>query len=364
MKKTIAFTLTFILLCGLVLVGCSGKKIDMEKCVNVTTTGQNGHAKAKASVDLAMLEAQYMGENGDFESAMKIANFETSLSVTVTPNENLSNGDKVTVKIGYSKEAAKKAKVSVKNETFTFTVEGLSDGEPYDAFANISLVYKGVSPQLQVEIQNKASDNFGKSLRYTAEPTETIAKGDNITITVDASRVPADSMFYVTEERKTFIADNVPSYLMANEIDDGKKGILEGLAYDAFKDDWTSFFGGVIEPEVRKSVPEILAYDVEIAPPAPERMMLATAKSVDEYTYNIVFVIFRLTITGGDAGGITDVWIPFGLSNVALTEANVLKQELDGYRENVCAGAYLDIESAQAAVENYSANAYTLQAIG
>lgn len=132
--------------------------IDITSNLEVSFNGQNG-------------KGYIVVENNDIEYDQNDSNmyyFVNGLTYSYSPKSGkLSNGDEVTVSVGYSKEDVKKLKLDIKNDTKKFKVEGLI--ERYD---NASKVDKKIANELKKEAEEKAN-NIGSYLTdFTEIKTE------------------------------------------------------------------------------------------------------------------------------------------------------------------------------------------------
>lgn len=123
---------------GYLLFGNSGgDEVDLESLVYTPSAyGYDGHGEMDMEmyIDEEKMNA-YLGtiKNDERRSAVK----GVLLTVLYYPDncEKLSNGDEITITAEYDKEMAKDIELKVINDTFTYTVEGLEEGEDiaYDA---------------------------------------------------------------------------------------------------------------------------------------------------------------------------------------------------------------------------------------
>ena len=127
MKKVIVSILV-LAACLSLLTGC-GKKtagIDLTEYMNALYSGTEVTGKARGDFDfIGFEEAVRDGVKSDEFNLKQLVRFETSMVITVSPNKNLKNGDKVTITASYDKELAKNAGIRIKENSKTFIVEGL-----------------------------------------------------------------------------------------------------------------------------------------------------------------------------------------------------------------------------------------------
>lgn len=115
MKKIIFIFIIFA------LVGCTNKtKIDMDVTynINVEFMGINGEGRVLEPIDKSHII--YDKDNVD------IASFIDNIEYIISPNENLYNGEKITVTTIYDNEMAEKLNLNVINSISEVEVDGLS----------------------------------------------------------------------------------------------------------------------------------------------------------------------------------------------------------------------------------------------
>ena len=123
MKKLIALSLILVMaLC--LLSGCGKSAVDLTDYVNVRFSGSDGKGRARCDLDYSALETALAGSSKD-AGLGSLLRLESSLHVTVTPDKNLSNGDKVTVTVSFDSDAAKGTGWKLKGGSKSFTVKGL-----------------------------------------------------------------------------------------------------------------------------------------------------------------------------------------------------------------------------------------------
>lgn len=187
---------------GLVLslTGCS-KTVDFLQYADVTFDGLNGQATATVNVDYNKIGTDVFGK-GKSQTDMDEARTETAMmgevNYEVTPSENLSNGDTVTLSVEVSDYFQKENKVTAKAASKEITVSGLKEPEMVDPFddsifttifsehaeeGKVSFEIIGTIPELRLNLINDAPkdsplkklqyyvDDFGKYVEYHEDDT-------------------------------------------------------------------------------------------------------------------------------------------------------------------------------------------------
>ena len=178
---------------GLVLslTGCS-KTVDFLQYADVTFDGLNGQATATVNVDYNKIGTDVF-DKGKTQTDMDEARTETAMmgevNYEVTPSENLSNGDTVTLSVEISDYFQKEYKVTAKAASKEITVSGLQEPEMVDPFddsifttifsenpeeGKVSFEIIGTIPELRLNLINDApEDSPLKNLQYYVDDFDT-----------------------------------------------------------------------------------------------------------------------------------------------------------------------------------------------
>lgn len=187
---------------GLVLslTSCS-KTVDFLQYADVTFDGINGQATATVNVDYSKIGTDVF-DKGKSQTDMDEARTEAAMmgevNYEVTPSENLSNGDTVTLSVEISDYFQKEYKVTAKAASKEITVSGLQEPEMVDPFddsifttifsehaeeGKVSFEIIGTIPELRLNLINDAPkdsplkklqyyvDDFGKYVEYHEDDT-------------------------------------------------------------------------------------------------------------------------------------------------------------------------------------------------
>lgn len=185
---------------ALSLTGCS-KTVDFLQYADVTFDGINGQATATVNVDYSKIGTDVF-DKGKSQTDMDEARTEAAMmgevNYEVTPSENLSNGDTVTLSVEISDYFQKEYKVTAKAASKEITVSGLQEPEMIDPFddsifttifsehaeeGKVSFEIIGTIPELRLNLINDAPkdsplkklqyyvDDFGKYVEYHEDDT-------------------------------------------------------------------------------------------------------------------------------------------------------------------------------------------------
>lgn len=172
-----------------------------------------------------------------------------SFDIEISPAEELSNGDTVTLTWNADEDDIAMVEAlfgcKVRYEDTEYTVEGLEEIETFDPFDGMEINYGGMSPDGYVDSIQPGNDDACSKLSYSVEPREDLANGDTITITVASSEY-----YYSDNWQKDFAEEygKVPGQLTkeitveglssyassASEIPDDVMEQMQSQAEDAF----------------------------------------------------------------------------------------------------------------------------------
>lgn len=189
------------------LTGCGTKKIDVMESLTLSYDGVNGYGTAD-------LKNAYGWEADAFEAAniKGIESFadlgnaftiESAVSYNISPNQNLSNGDEVTVTALINNEAVEEYKIEFEGEEKKFIVEGLPEVQTVDLFENIDILYTGIAPNVNASIGD-GNTVYYVMTHYSLDKTNGLDVGDIITVTAQYSKEELLKSGYIAESIPAF----------------------------------------------------------------------------------------------------------------------------------------------------------------
>lgn len=222
-KLFISAFAALLLMCICALSGCSGSAvIDLKDYVSVNFSGFNGSGTARVDIDCdAMLP---LIKGGDEFTAKSIADNFTAAKVE--NNGKLSNGDIIKVKVTYSEQMMKNAKINVKNTELSFPVSGLKEKEKLDVFANVSFEVGGTSPECTITVKyNGAKENSvfelktesGEILKqnYSGGFEGQFKNGDKVTVKIaDQTLEKLLAEYNITETSREYTVQSDSAYIL------------------------------------------------------------------------------------------------------------------------------------------------------
>lgn len=212
--KTIFITLLVLLTCSLMLVGC-GRKANALDYVDITFSGSNGNGRAELSMrTLELIESVIGGEPEPNESYSSWLSqyilYDEGITFSCTPEQNLSNGDTVTVSVTVSDAAAK----TIKGGEKKFTVSGLPEMQTVDFFRDIAIRYEGIGGQARAILERETDEEALTHCDFQVEPAYGIQNGDTVTVTIaNEAYLEQEYLCRPAETSKTFSVSGLDEYL-------------------------------------------------------------------------------------------------------------------------------------------------------
>lgn len=251
-KKPLLFLGIGIVVVMVLLVTLLGgkKTLNMKDYVSVNFSGLDEKGRAVLVVDYDKMAQDLPQKKGsakkDSLTAMlgdwatglgQRALIESAVRCSLDNTNDLSNGDKVKVEIQVDQDQCKYLGIKVKDKPLTFKVEGLTEVEPFDAFADISVVFDGVSPAATAKIVNNSTDEACMSYDYSLDQSSGLANGDTVTVSIEeysiddvgerTGKVPA-------EMEKQFTVEGVAQYAsQLSQLSDTALAAMQKEASDA-----------------------------------------------------------------------------------------------------------------------------------
>lgn len=219
------------LIIGIILIVCAifvttqiRKKVNINDYVSVSFNGYSGAGVATYKLDYegfykAILKAQGKSSDGlsDGNSAVNDISrvINSGISFTFDNTKNLKNGDKTTLKINCKEDAGKELGVHFVSENLKHTVKKLKEPKKINPFDDLSISFKGTSPDGYIDVEQKSKNSYLKGLSYKYSKNSEIKNGDKITITINANAQSALQNGYIfTQKSKDFTCEKLDEYLI------------------------------------------------------------------------------------------------------------------------------------------------------
>ena len=199
--------------------------------VVVEVNGVDSRGRAEAYLDEESLY-NALADNEDYETAkLKYGEFVDTINISVSKNEELSNGDVITIRTDYDETVAEKLGITVDYSERSITVSGLKKGEELDLFSDVKIITGGTSPYVYATYINESENEYLASLEYKIDKTSDLSIGDEITITclIDETAAADNGYYYDVSEMKYTIAQADKYIDSPDEID---MSAIEALTKD------------------------------------------------------------------------------------------------------------------------------------
>ncbi|MBQ7934270.1 MAG: zinc ribbon domain-containing protein [Lachnospiraceae bacterium] len=285
------------------------KKLDMKDYVTVNFNGFNSVGTASYDFDRVGLHLDAVNLTSPTSSEIDILNnLLNDISIRLSVNEDLSNGDQVEVTISHNADRLKKIGLKLTNTEFKVKVKDLEKLTKIDAFEEVELQTNGIAPRMNVYVDNV--NISGLSLYYTVEPGSGLDIGDKVTVTVGNDEKSLLRQGYQLEATsKEFTIEKGDRYVTTP--DDMTKEGLEAMKSQT-EDSIDAYFA--------QNSSYISASDVKYL----GTIVQMPKDSNGWYSNNTVYVIYTATVASvtGDFTAQT-VYLPKSFSNVIIYEDGI-----------------------------------------
>lgn len=221
------------------LTGCGVNSYSAEEYYKPYVSGYEGSGTFHMSIDSDMEErivSECLPKDATEMEELQCYLLLETMEYDAEPNKNLSNGDKVSVKIRCNEEALADMKIKFTDTEFTYTVEGLEEAREIDLTADVTVTFEGMAPNGTAVIEYLGDDDFIKnnvtySVGYSKDGR--LSNGDVITICADYDRAVFDENNYiVTNSKKEFTVSGLDDYLR----EDADLSELDDIMYNYVKE--------------------------------------------------------------------------------------------------------------------------------
>lgn len=238
--KTILVGFTAVCMCA-GLTGCGKETVDISADTDIIVDGYDGYGTATVSEGnwLTNIEKTYGQEMSDMELIAMETVLYDAVEYSVSPSENLSNGDEVVLTIDVDNSALEKYDFKLEGGEKKITVSGLDEIEAFDPFENVAVNFSNMSPNGSASVSISDADI---DLNYTLDKDSGLKNGDEVTVSIssyDGTDVEEYCMSQgkkPTATEKTFTVEGLSSYAQTiADIPDDMKSKMLAQAEDAIK---------------------------------------------------------------------------------------------------------------------------------
>ena len=355
--------LVTVLICVLV---SNASTIKFDEYVTIETTGYDGYGTAQATIDWKGIEKKYGDKisltskakkeyGGIFSRVNAVDVMKNFVSVSIDKTSDLSNGDKVKYKIKINKNLSKYIKCKYKVKNGTKTVKKLEKVGKFDPFEDLSITFKGISPNGSLEYEYN-----GEQLGYydfSFSDTYSLKNGDKITV----SLYNTDMEFYA--EKYGEIPEKTEKEYEVEGLDEYVS------SYSNITEDYLSELKEEAEDSIYSYVANSYDSTSSLADLEYSGYVFNSVKDTDDYYYNFnnLYIIYSGTVSDSEGEfNATKVYYPVRFTNILSQEEGFTYNENDGISGNSYLGdswhrtkGYVNpltcyVEIAEDNSENYS----------
>lgn len=324
-KKTLAGVCAAVLILA-VIIGMavsSGNTINLNKYITIEAEGYDGYGTAQVGIDLDALEEKYGDKLKFTSSAQKEYGEWLSLAtplevvldcvnIELDTDTGLKNGDTIHYTWTVNEELSKYVKCKVKCKDGDYEVSGLTEVASFDAFANLSVSFEGISPNGTISIAYNGPEMSSNDVILSA-PNGGYRNGDSVTLTIAEDSIENMARNYgkvPAETQKTYtvsgLDENVESFAgLTDEFIASVKAETEDVIYSYIAQSYNE-----------SSKVEDLTYAGYI--------MNHTDSGSSYGAYNNLYIIYSGRLSSEDNSfAATDVYYPVQFSNILQSQNTV-----------------------------------------
>ncbi|MBP5385591.1 MAG: zinc-ribbon domain-containing protein [Lachnospiraceae bacterium] len=180
-----------LLICGIIAIivfKSSTVTIDTVANVYITPEGFNGHGNVDVEIDKDAIE-DLIRENDPDITEKAISNLKNSLKVEVSPKQDFSNGQEITLMFKYNKQIAKENKIKFSKEEWThkFGENDFALVQEIDPFDEkyFTVEFSGVAPMVEMRMNASSVNGDIGTLSYESDYdyNKGYSVGDSIKVT-------------------------------------------------------------------------------------------------------------------------------------------------------------------------------------
>lgn len=292
-------------------------EIDPVPYMSWEVSGLDTFGTATASIDAPAMSAD----------AGRIVDGEV-ISLIISKDQNLSNGETVTLEIAVNEEAAERNHVAFTRTSTEFTVEGLKEIEKIDVFDSLSIRFAGENGKGIVTIVNDSEDPFLREVRYLCEPSENLSNGDAVHIRAIITpemiekygKTAETSEMEVTAESLSIYPLRIEEFSESAFTQLYEKG-LESLASTVFSDN--ARYSSAADPEGTDLLSGMYLENVTLS---DVYLITPRDNSGPSQFHNRMILIMHVT-SGDDSAVKREFCCPLIYQNILVNEEGILSLE-------------------------------------
>ena len=222
--KKIRLTAIFLFSVGIfLLTSCGVKSYSAEEFFIPNVSGFNGSGKFSMSMNDDLYDRiieECMPKDATDMEQLQYEVLLYDVSYDAEPKDNLSNGDKVNIKVKCDEKALENLNIRFTDTEFTYTVSGLEDAVVLDLTKDISVTFEGMSPDGTAMIEYTGDNEFVKNhVSYSYDGQ--VKNGETITVSASYPENALENQGFIIDENtisKEFTVSGLDEYL-ASEAD-------------------------------------------------------------------------------------------------------------------------------------------------
>ena len=216
--KKIKLTAIFIFSVGMfLLTSCGVRSYSAEEFFIPAVSGFNGSGKFSMSMNDDLYDRiieECMPKDATDMEQLQYEVLLYDVSYDAEPKDNLSNGDKVNIKVKCDEKALENLNIRFTDTEFTYTVSGLEEPVELNVWDNVVVTYEGISPNGTAKIEYQGDNDFIRNnVRYSVDKNYGLSNGDEITAEASCSQIKLDEeLYYIAQTQKSYVVEGIPYY--------------------------------------------------------------------------------------------------------------------------------------------------------
>lgn len=189
-------------------------------------------------------DAEVLFSEENLLKAEKIMTVLEGVTVTADKNDNLSNGDKLTLTVSFDNPTKEKLDFELRGGEISYTVEGLAEGLPFDPFSEdiISVAFTGASGSGEAIIGLVSGDDMYKAVTYSFSNNYNLSNGDEVVLTAVFDQQYFAALGYAVPDQcsKTYIVSGLKDFFRPSDgLSVSERTRFEDLTMSSVLDDIT-----------------------------------------------------------------------------------------------------------------------------
>lgn len=187
-------------------------------------------------------DAEVLFSEENLLKAEKIMTVLEGVTVTADKNDNLSNGDKLTLTVSFDNPTKEKLDFELRGGEISYTVEGLAEGLPFDPFSQdiISVAFTGASGSGEAIIGLVSGDDMYKAVTYSFSNNYNLSNGDEVVLTAVFDQQYFAALGYAVPDQcsKTYIVSGLKDFFRPSDgLSVSERTRFEDLTMSSVLDD-------------------------------------------------------------------------------------------------------------------------------